>query len=167
MKKIILLLFISNFSILSGADLHPLSLAGNQQFSLHQYDAAMVSYNQLIQYFPDNKAGYFNRGLCLYKTENYAQAIYDFEECLILDSIYIKAAIAKAFSLEKKGELKAAIASYTLLNGKVERTYLLHKRIQNYELAVLLSKKWYYMLAMLLIAVILLALVSKSFAKRA
>ena len=146
--------------------MHPLSATGDKQFAEHQYSVAILTYNQLIKDYPANKAGYFNRALCLYYTENYAQAIYDFEESLSLDSFYTKAAVAKAFSLEKKGDLKAAVACYTLLSTEIKNNYGLQKRIQNYKIAVSVSKNWYYMLSMLLVVVILLAVVAKSFAKR-
>jgi hypothetical protein len=55
-----------------------------------------VLFNQLIQEFPERKEGYFNRGLCLYKTEQYSEAILDLGTCLQMDSVFSLASVLTA-----------------------------------------------------------------------
>ena len=154
------------FSVSAEAEIHPLSLLGDQQFANKQFELALISYNQLIQEFPDKKEGYFNRGLCLYATEKFSEAIFDFDECTGMDSSFSEAQLMKGFALEKRGDLKEAMAEYKNLQSRNTNRTLLDRRIKNYQLAVVVSKSWYYMIAIMLVVILLMAVIVKSIAYR-
>lgn len=157
-----LLFLISQFPTVLFSQQHPLSLQADQQFEQREYDAALVTYNQLIQEFPERKEGYFNRGLCLYKTEKYSEAIFDFDEAFKIDSLLTDAQVLKAFSLEKQGDQQAAMFLFQNLFDQHTMPALLNRRIKNHELAVMLSSKWYYMIALALLLFLLVTVVAKT-----
>lgn len=166
MRILFLITILLVSSGLSDAEVHPLSASAEKQFQSNDYEAALLSYNQLIQEFPDRKEGYFNRGLCLYKTDKYSEAILDFNDCLQMDSDLVAASFLKAMSLQKRGDIGEAM---NLLGGIVEgdaTIYSVAKRIKNYRLAVYLSTRWYYMLAMSLVLILLMILVINIFSSK-
>lgn len=135
-------------------------------FDEKDYNAALVTYNLLIQEFPERKEGYFNRALCLYKTEKYAESIFDFEESFALDTLLREARLMKGFAFEKQGNLKEAMSVYESLLITDATLFPLKERIKNYHTAVFISKSWYYMVAIFLVVIILIAVVAKSLSYR-
>lgn len=164
-------IFFSNFLVfiiaqcpnaLFSQSQHPLSAEGDRQFNQQHFDSALICYNQLIQEFPDRKEGYFNRGLCLYKTDKFSEAIFDLDEAFRMDSSLTDAKLLKGFSLEKRGDLNEAMMLFGNVALQNTMHTLLDRRIKNYQLAVMISSKWYYMLMMALLLIIVVAVVSKS-----
>lgn len=158
MKKTVFIFSVFILPFFAEAEIHPLSLAGDNLFSQNNFDSALICYNQLLQEFPEKKECYFNRGLCLYKQEKFSEAILDFDECLTLDSTFLTAEFLKGISLEKSGSLKEAMAAFTLVSTKDATIFDAAKRIKNYELAVFISKNWNLMIAMAVILILLVAL---------
>ena len=159
------LFFILLFFVLpyfTEAENHPLFAAAEIQFNQKNYEAALVGFNQLLQEFPEKKECYFNRGLCLYKAEKFSEAIFDFDESISMDSALADAQLMKGFSLEKRGDLKEAMAVYKNFPESNTNHTLLNRRIKNYQLAVIVSSKWYYMIAMMLVVILLMAVVVKT-----
>jgi tetratricopeptide (TPR) repeat protein len=75
-------------------------------------------FNQLIQEFPERKEGYFNRGLCLYKTEKYSEAVLDLGTCLQMDSVFSLARVLKGLCLQRSGNLQEAMQTYSEISGR-------------------------------------------------
>ena len=158
MKKTVFTFLIFTFPFYMEAEIHPLSAEGDLQFSQNNFDSALICYNQLLQVFPEKKECYFNRGLCLYKTEKFSEAILDFDECLSQDTAFLIAEFLKGISLQKSGSLKEAMSEFTLLSMKDATIFNVAKRINNYQLAVFISKNWNLMIAMAVILILLVAL---------
>jgi hypothetical protein len=72
----------------------------------------------------------------------------------------------KALSLEKAGEFQKALSEFEEISKRNSGYADIDKRIKSYYFTVYLSKYWYYMLAMLLITVLIITLVGKSFSYR-
>ncbi|MFN8321454.1 MAG: tetratricopeptide repeat protein [Chitinophagales bacterium] len=166
MRILFLITILLISSGLSDAEVHPLSSLIEKQIKSNNYESALLSCNQLIQEFPDRKEGYFNRGLCLYKTDKYSEAILDFNDCLQVDSELVAARFLKAMSLQKRGDLLEAMNVLEGIMQSDATIYSVSKRIKNYQLAVYLSTRWYYMLAMGLILILLMILVINIFSSR-
>ena len=166
MRILFLITILLISSGLSDAEVHPLSALIEKQIKGNNYEAALLSCNQLIQEFPDRKEGYFNRGLCLYKTDKYSEAILDFNDCLQVDSELVAARFLKAMSLQKRGDLPEAMNVFEEIMQSDATIYSVSKRIKNYQLAVYLSTRWYYMLAMSLILILLMILVINIFSSK-
>ncbi len=157
--KITLFIFGLLFSFIHvEAEVHPLFAAANKQYQEQQYDSALMLFNQLIQEFPERKEGYFNRGLCLYKTEKYSEAVLDLGTCLQMDSVFSLARLLKGLCLQQSGNLQEAMQTYSEISGDDARLFSTQKRVKNYNLSVYLATRWYYMVAMA-ISIILLVLV--------
>lgn len=162
----LLLAMLLLFSAHAETENHPLAIQAQQYFDNGQYDEAANTYTQLITQLPDTKEGYFNRGLCYYKLNQYTNAIPDFEKCLQLDSTLSDALLMHALCMEHTGQLKQAIAEYETLKQTGTNSSLLNSRIKSYRLCVLVSKNWYYMVAMMLVVILLMAVVAKSYSYR-
>ncbi|MDB5283185.1 MAG: hypothetical protein JWO06_2260 [Bacteroidota bacterium] len=158
---IILTLVLSTFNLRSEID--SLYQKGNEQFNKNQFDSASVYFDELVSEFPLKKEGYFNRGLCFYRLQQYDKAISDFEKCIQIDSVFKEAKFLKALSLQKKGELKKAYTEFEKLNTTYTGYNGANKHVRNYQLAVILSKNWYYMLAIMFMIIILFAVVAKTY----
>lgn len=154
------------FSAGAETENHPLAAQALQYFDNGQYKEAATTYTQLITELPDTKEGYFNRGLCYYKLNQYTNAIPDFEKCLQLDSTTGDALLMLSLCYEHTGQLKQAIAGYEKLKETGTNSTLLNSRIKSYRLSVLVSKNWYYMVAMMLVVILLMAVVAKSYSYR-
>lgn len=154
------------FSAGAETENHPLAAQAQQYFDNGQYKEAATTYTQLITELPDTKEGYFNRGLCYYKLNQYTNAIPDFEKCLQLDSTTGDALLMLSLCYEHTGQLKQAIAGYEKLKETGTNSTLLNSRIKSYRLSVLVSKNWYYMVAMMLVVILLMAVVAKSYSYR-
>ncbi len=164
--KITLFIFGLLFSFIHvEAEVHPLFAAANKQYQEQQYDSALVLFNQLIQEFPERKEGYFNRGLCLYKTEKYSEAVLDLGTCLQMDSVFSLARLLKGLCLQQSGNLQEAMQTYSEISGDDARLFSTQKRVKNYNLSVYLATRWYYMVAMGLIFILLIVTVISFFSE--
>lgn len=139
------------------AELHPLYTSAEMYFKAQEYDSALVLFNQLIQQFPDRKEGYFNRGLCLYKTEKYSEALLDFSDCLLMDSTFSVARFLSAMCQQQIGDWELALQSFGKISEPDATIFNTRQRIKNYHLSVYISTRWYYMIAMALIFILLIA----------
>lgn len=162
LQLFILLILLVPFPGYVAAETAPIATEADAQFNAGNYDAAFENYNRLVQQNPDRKEYYFNRGLCLYKTGKFEQAIADFNQSLLLDTGFAQAKLMRALALEKQGNIKAAITAYKGIEEDDTINSLLNRRIKNYQLAVWLSNKWYYMVAIMLVVILLMAVVAKS-----
>jgi len=144
----------------------PLYLQADSQFELKQFDSALVAFNRLIADYPEKKEGYFNRGLSYYKLNRLTEAQKDFNACLQIDSVFNDAIFMKALTLQKLGDWNGSFIEFKKLNTSYTGYNELKKRIQYHNLSVLLSRKWYYMIAIMFLFIILVAVVTKSYAVR-
>lgn len=144
------------------AETHPLFASANEQYNSGQYDSALVNFNQLIELYPNTKEYYFNRGLCFYKMQKAQQATADFDYCLLLDSAFANARVMKGLLKEDAGDMAGALREYEHVRGTDTINHLLNRRIKNYQLSVWISNNWYYMIALMLVVILLMAVVAKS-----
>ena len=79
-----------------------------------------------------------------------------------MDSSLTDAQLLKGFSLEKRGDLNEAMMLFGNIDLQNTMHSLLDRRIKNYQLAVMVSSKWYYMLMMALLLIIVVAVAAKS-----
>lgn len=163
-----LLLIVLLFFLSAGAEVqdHPLSVQAQQQFTDGKFEDAVTSYTQLADTFPEAKEPYYNRGLCLYELKQYDKALADFDKALAIDTSLKDAKYMRALSLEGNGNVKEAVIEYEKLSEGDTKYTLLNKRIKSYRLSVILSKNWYYMIAMMLVVILLMAVVAKSYSYR-
>jgi tetratricopeptide (TPR) repeat protein len=108
----------------------------------------------------------YNRGLALYNEEKYAASILVLDTCLNIDSTFNEARLLRGMSYEKKGDWKNAIADYEYLKARNTYGDLLDRRINFYCISVILSRNWYYMIAMMLVVILLMAVAVKSLSYR-
>ncbi|MBK7147740.1 MAG: tetratricopeptide repeat protein [Bacteroidetes bacterium] len=145
------------------AKVHPLFAAANRQYQEQQYDSALLLFNQLIQQYPDSHQGYFNRGLCLYKTEKYSEALLDLHDCLLLDSTFMLARFVEAMCWQHTGRWEQAMQSFGSITEPEATLLSTRQRIKNYHLSVYIATRWYYIIAMALIFILLIATVISLF----
>lgn len=135
-------------------------------FSEQKYDSALQVYETLVEQYPDTLTLHYNRGLCFYHIGKLNNALNDFNYCIEADSFYAPARFMKATVLEQKGEKEAALAELKRLK-KINPGYdNVAKRIKIYEIAVYVSRNWYYMLAMAFLLIVLMATVATLKASR-
>lgn len=154
------------FPFLQRAEVNPDYQKGSQQFEENQFDSAIVSFTQLIAAYPDKKEGYFNRGLAYFNTAKYDEAISDFTKCVQIDSVFKEAEYMKARALQEKGSVNEAYTLYSVMNTKYTGYLDLQKRIKTYQLTVLISNNWYYMLAIMFMIIVLLTIVARTYGYR-
>ena len=129
-------------------------------FNTQQFDSSLQVYDALIAQYPDTLSLYYNRGLCLYRLGKLNEAITDFDYCIGIDSLHKDARYMKALALDKKGEQEASVEELTALQ-RIDAGYdNIQKRIKNYNIAVYVSRNWYYMLAMAFLLIVFLATVA-------
>jgi len=138
----------------------------DSQFELKQFDSAIVAFNQVIADYPDKKEAYFNRGLCYYKMGKLDSAQRDFTACLQIDSVFDDARFMKVITLQKQGNWHGAFIEFKKLNTNYAGYNELKKRIRYHNLSVLVSRNWYYMIAIMFLFIILVGVVAKSYAVR-
>lgn len=131
------------------------------QFNSKQYDSALACLKQLQQDSP-TKENLFDRGLCYYQLKNYPRAIAQFDTCLAIDSAFKEAWWMLASACEQNGNYKKAQTIYRMLNTKYGGYKDSQKRVLYYHLSVIISTKWYYMLAIIFLVIIFVTLVAKS-----
>lgn len=107
------------------------------------------------------KARCYNKGLNFYQAEDFLQAVLCLDSCLTFDSIFIEARYLKALSLEKQGDLKGAMKEFERIKAESPGFDDVDKRLKTYYLTTYLSKKWYYMLAMLFVVIVFMVVVAR------
>ena len=163
-RLLFLIILVAPLALLAETD--SLYLQAQRQFQNKHFDSAVISFTNLIHHYPEKKEGYYNRGLALYNTGRYAEAVADFDKCLVLDSGFVEAQFMASKALEKKGKLKGAITELERLRAKNNDYDQVEKRIKNYRLSVYISENWYYMLAMMLLFIVLVAVAAKAFSSK-
>ncbi|MES2619922.1 MAG: hypothetical protein V4615_03645 [Bacteroidota bacterium] len=103
----------------------------------------------------------YNRGLNFYQAEEFLQAGLCLDSCLMLDSSFVEARYLKALSLEKQGDLKGAMAEFERIKAERPGFEDIDKRLNTYYITTYLSKKWYYMLAMLFVVILFMVVVAR------
>lgn len=166
MKKpptLILLLIPACFACAECDSLYQL---GEKYFNQHRFDSAAACFSAVIHEYPQNKDVYFDHGLTMYNSGKFAEAIADFNHSVSLDSQFIDAQFMEAISLERKGELKAAINDLEQIRTKNRDYDEVDKRINNERFAVYIAEKWYYMVAIIFLGIILIAIIAKTVSSR-
>lgn len=144
----------------------PVYIQADSQFELKQFDSAVVAFNQFIDSFPNKKEGYFNRGLCYFHMNKLAEARLDFNSCLQIDSVFNDAIFMETLILQKEGYWTESIIEFKKLNTSYAGYNELKKSIRYHNLSVILSRNWYYMIAIMFLFIILVGVVAKSYAVR-
>jgi len=162
MKKLyfFILLFLSAHLACAASD--PMCTEGQGYFLQHRFDSAAIYFTKVIQQHPERMEGYYNRGLTFYRLRMYNEAVSDLNRCMNITPANLDAQFIKAVSLEKGGNVRAAIKEFELLHAKKNDYDEVEKRIKNYRFAVYISEKWYYMLAIMFLVVVLMAIIARS-----
>ena len=153
----LIILFVFIFSNFAVAQTHPLYNQANNYYQQKKFDSAFIVFNQILIEYPNKKEAYYNRGLCLYHLHKYVQATQDFDACLRLDSGFNDAHYMKALALQRNGNIKPALTEFEKTENKN-----FEQRIKWYQLSVLISKNWYYMVAIMFVIIVLFAVAAKS-----
>jgi tetratricopeptide (TPR) repeat protein len=164
--KFLYCIFFLSFSLNLWAQPLTLSQQADSQFELKQFDSAIVGFNQVIADYPAKKEGYFNRGLCYYRMNKLDSAQRDFNTCLQIDSVFEDALFMKILTLQKQGDWNGASNAFKMLDTNYTGYNELKKHIRYHNISVLLSRKWYYMIAIMFLFIILVGVVTKSYAVR-
>jgi tetratricopeptide (TPR) repeat protein len=143
-----------------------LSQIANSAYQAGQFDSALVMYSRIIAEGPNKKEGYYNRGLCYYKLNRFAQAQSDFTRCLQIDSVFEDAIFIKIITLQKQDDWTGASNEFKRLNTTYTGYKELKKRIQYHLISVSISRNWYYMIAIMFLFIILVAVAAKSYTVR-
>jgi Flp pilus assembly protein TadD len=85
---------------------------GIDLYSEGKYDAAIESFNKVIEKFPDNIEGYYNLGLSYLRKGDIDQAISSFEKAADLNPEALPIFLALGESYFNKGEIEKAEESY-------------------------------------------------------
>ena len=133
-------------------------------YKLGQYDSALVTYTQFITEHPEKKEGYYDRGLCYYSLHKLAEAQHDFNTCLQMDSVFDDARYMKILTEQKQGHWEGAIIEFKKLNTSYTGYNGLKKDIRYHNISVILSRNWYYMIAIMFLFIILVGILAKSYA---
>lgn len=120
-----------------------------------------ITFFNPVQQDTFSKARCYNKGLTFYEAKDFLQAVLCFDSCLAFDSSFIKARYLKALSLEKQGELKGAMKEFERIKAESPGYDEVDKRLKTYYLTTYLSKKWYYMLAMLFVVILFMVVVAR------
>ena len=136
---------------------------GVAQYSRNQFDSAITSFTNLIEVHPEKKEGYYNRGLSYYRQGKFADALHDFNQCLQKDSVFNDARFMQVLSLQGLGHWDGAYIEFKRLNTNYTGYNELEKRIRYHNLSVILSRNWYYMIAIMFMFIILVGVVAKSY----
>jgi tetratricopeptide (TPR) repeat protein len=136
---------------------------GYEQYKRGRFDSAVVSFSQLISEQPVKKEGYYNRGLSYFHLNKFSEAQRDFNTCLQTDSVFEDARFMKVLALQEQGDWKGAIDEFKRMNTSYTGYNELKKRIFYHHLSVILSRNWYYMIAIMFLFVILVGIIAKSY----
>ena len=141
----------------------PLLQQADSQYELSQYDSALVDFNQIVIQYPAKKEGYYNRGLAFYHLNKSADALRDFNTCLQTDSVFDDARFMKVLILQAKGDWEHAFIEFKKMNTNYTGYNELEKRIRYHNISVILSRNWYYMLAIMFMFILLVGIIVKSY----
>jgi tetratricopeptide (TPR) repeat protein len=136
---------------------------GYTQYKQNYFDSAIASFSQLISEHPEKKEGYYNRGLSYYHLNKLAEAQHDFNACLQIDSVFDDARFMKVLILQRQGKWKSANAEIKSLNTSYAGYNELQKHSHYHNISVILSRNWYYMIAIMFMFVILVGIIAKSY----
>lgn len=139
---------------------------GYGQYNRSHFDSAIVSFTGLIAAHPEKKEGYYNRGLCYFRLNNLADARRDFNTCLQMDSVFDDARFMKILILQKQSDWKSAFIEFNKLNTNYAGYKELKKHGQYHNLSVILSRNWYYMIAIMFLFIIFIGMAAKVYAVR-
>ncbi|MCS6934226.1 MAG: tetratricopeptide repeat protein [Chitinophagales bacterium] len=160
MKRILqLFTFLLPVMLYSQQNYHPVYFRAMEFYECGCYRNALTYFNELLSIFPEQKEVYFNRGLCLYKSGRYAEAALDMDEVLRCDSTHAEARMVKLLCREKSGDFKESIQLLTELKIKGMYPLDVQHRSRNYRLSSMICNKWYYMIIMAVIAIMLIAVI--------
>ena len=81
-------------------------------FASNEYEAAIVSYDQILKLKPDSYAAWNNRGYALHKLGRYEEAIITYDQALRFKPDNDKAWYIRGFALDKLERYEEAISSY-------------------------------------------------------
>lgn len=162
MKKACVLILLFCVSLSAGAEIDSVYLRAEAFYKTHRYDSAVIYFTKVIRQYPEKKEGYYNRGLAFYRLSYFNSAAKDFEQCLQMDSSFNDAQYMKAVSLEKQGKVRKSIHELEQVKARNRDYDEVDKRIKNSRFAVYLSETWYYMIAITLLFIVLIAIVSRS-----
>ena len=90
-------------------------MLGLKQAKNQDYQSALKSFNRVIEIDPDDGRAFFNRGICYITSENYDQALSDFDNAEAKDFTCLELKLNRAIALDKKGETQKAIGEYKLI----------------------------------------------------
>ncbi|HWB61997.1 MAG TPA: tetratricopeptide repeat protein [Chitinophagales bacterium] len=127
-----------------------------------QYDSALACFAQIPDTAPNYKEAVFNTGLCHYRLNQLQTALQDFNYCLHIDPAYDDARWMKGIVLERQNLLKEANTAFGGLDTKYHEYNHAQKRIRYNNFAVLISRNWYYMVAIMFFTIVLLTVVAKT-----
>lgn len=161
MKKAYAFILLLYTSFSAVAEIDPLYLRAESFYKIHRYDSAVIYFTQVIRKYPEKKEGYYNRGLSFFKLSYFNSAAKDFEKCVLIDSSFTDAKYMKAISLQNQGKLRNAIHELEQVKAQNRDYDEVDKRIKNSRFAVYLSETWYYMVAIILLFIVLIAIVSR------
>jgi tetratricopeptide (TPR) repeat protein len=136
---------------------------GYLQYRLQHFDSAVISFTQLISVHPEKKEGYYNRGLSYYHLGKFDEAQRDFNACLQIDSVFDEARFMKALTLQSQGNWQGASDEIKWMNTNYTGYNELKKHIRYHNISVILSRNWYYMIAIMFLFVILVGILAKSY----
>jgi len=85
---------------------------GNQYYLQDEFEAAIRSYMQALEYCPDDSVLYSNQAVCFLKLGDHDQALMNAERAIQLNKKATKAWFYKGQALEAKGLLQDATAAY-------------------------------------------------------
>ena len=134
---------------------------GYTQYRRCHFDSAIIAFTQIITEHPGRKEGYYNRGLSYYHLNKLALAEHDFNACLQIDSVFEGARFMKAFTLQQQGDWDGANSELKKMNTSYAGYKELQKRIRYHHLSVILSRNWYYMIAIMFMFIILVGVLVK------
>lgn len=136
---------------------------GYRQYKQNHFDSAIVSFSQLVSEHPERKEGYYNRGLSFYHLNKFAEALQDFNACLQIDTVFEDARFMKVLVLQGQGGWNSAFDEFKRMNTNYTGYNELKKRIRYHNISVILSRNWYYMIAIMFMFVILVGVIVKSY----
>jgi len=136
---------------------------GYLQYRQQHFDSAVASFTSLISIHPEKKEGYYNRGLSYYHLSRFSGALQDFNACLQIDSVFDDARFMKVLILQRQGNWQGASDEIKRMNTSYTGYKELQKHIHYHNISVILSRNWYYMIAIMFLFVILVGIVAKSY----